>query len=166
MSHQIILPDLWSLCHRSCGTDIMLAIVQSFSSLIRQLPCINFKKHRTAVQFVVFILQQQRMKQAILASHPINKRRKMLFLASHSLLFQSFFYHFSFLSFTSTSKAMMAKIQRLRFVTEVAPPRLISVIRRPMEKLLATIHEEESEIIGRSLSVPLARTSTGQEKNL
>ncbi|KAL8144862.1 hypothetical protein AgCh_003178 [Apium graveolens] len=41
---------------------------------------------------------------------------------------------------------MMAKMQRLRFVTEVAPPRLISVIRRPMKELLATIHEEESEI--------------------
>ncbi|WOH03075.1 hypothetical protein DCAR_0522467 [Daucus carota subsp. sativus] len=60
----------------------------------------------------------------------------------------------------------MAKIQTLRFVTEVAPPRFISVIRRPMKKLLATIHEEESEITGRSLPASLANSPTDHEKKL
>ncbi|KAK1353885.1 hypothetical protein POM88_052250 [Heracleum sosnowskyi] len=57
-------------------------------------------------------------------------------------------------------------LHALWFVTEVAPPRFISVIRRPMKKLLATIHEEESEIISRSLSVSLANSSTDLEKKL
>lgn len=47
-----------------------------------------------------------------------------------------------FLAWTWTEK--MAKIQKLRFVTEVAPPKFISVIKRPLTKILDTINEEET----------------------
>lgn len=41
---------------------------------------------------------------------------------------------------------MMSKIiPKSRFVMEVAPPQFISVIRRPLAKILAAINEEESE---------------------
>ncbi|XVF18317.1 hypothetical protein REPUB_Repub11eG0011100 [Reevesia pubescens] len=41
----------------------------------------------------------------------------------------------------------MGKFQNLeRFTTEVAPPQLISVAKRPLRKMLATIAEEEKDI--------------------
>ncbi|GMP66313.1 hypothetical protein CsSME_00026719 [Camellia sinensis var. sinensis] len=39
----------------------------------------------------------------------------------------------------------MAKEPKARFVTEVAPPKLISVTKRPLTKMLDTIDEEERD---------------------
>ncbi|KAI8005886.1 hypothetical protein LOK49_LG07G02911 [Camellia lanceoleosa] len=39
----------------------------------------------------------------------------------------------------------MAKERKARFVTEVAPPKLISVTKRPLTKMLDTIAEEERD---------------------
>lgn len=49
---------------------------------------------------------------------------------------------------------MMAKIPEARFVMEVAPPQFVSVVRRPLRKLLATINEEERE--ERASDIPVA----------
>ncbi|PIN14411.1 hypothetical protein CDL12_12962 [Handroanthus impetiginosus] len=38
----------------------------------------------------------------------------------------------------------MAKFPKLRFATEVAPPRFISVTKRPLVKMLETIDEEKA----------------------
>ncbi|KAM7498502.1 hypothetical protein LguiA_022916 [Lonicera macranthoides] len=49
---------------------------------------------------------------------------------------------------------MMAKTPEARFVMEVAPLQFVSVVRRPLRKLLATINEEEIE--ERASEVPIA----------
>ncbi|KAL3636949.1 hypothetical protein CASFOL_019248 [Castilleja foliolosa] len=38
----------------------------------------------------------------------------------------------------------MAKIHKLRFITEVAPPRFITITKRPLIKTLDTIDEEKA----------------------
>ncbi|KAL7216542.1 hypothetical protein ACSBR1_028481 [Camellia fascicularis] len=43
------------------------------------------------------------------------------------------------------TKGTMAKEPKARFVTEVAPPKLISVTKRPLTKMLDTIDEEERD---------------------
>ncbi|WOH05844.1 hypothetical protein DCAR_0625265 [Daucus carota subsp. sativus] len=45
----------------------------------------------------------------------------------------------------------MTNVPKMRVVTEVIPPHFISLVRRPMEKM-ATIDEEENEMVIRSLS--------------
>lgn len=44
----------------------------------------------------------------------------------------------------------MAKLQIVKFVTEVAPPKIICVIKRPFVKILDTINEEEAYVAGLS----------------
>ncbi|KAG8364819.1 hypothetical protein BUALT_Bualt18G0038300 [Buddleja alternifolia] len=39
---------------------------------------------------------------------------------------------------------LMATITKLRFTTEVAPPKFISVTKRPLVKMLDTIYEEKA----------------------
>lgn len=46
----------------------------------------------------------------------------------------------------------MVKIQKLRFVTEVAPPKFLSLIKRPLIKILETINEEEAYVSSLSSS--------------
>lgn len=38
----------------------------------------------------------------------------------------------------------MAQIQKMRFATEVAPPRIISVAKHPLVKILDTIDEDKA----------------------
>ncbi|KAL1563804.1 hypothetical protein AAHA92_06228 [Salvia divinorum] len=38
----------------------------------------------------------------------------------------------------------MAKIPKLRFTTEVAPPKFISIARRPLIKIMDTIDEDKT----------------------
>ncbi|KAG1368395.1 hypothetical protein COCNU_14G008630 [Cocos nucifera] len=40
----------------------------------------------------------------------------------------------------------MAKSQAYRFATEVAPPQMVSVVRRKVSRILDTIKEEEREV--------------------
>lgn len=55
---------------------------------------------------------------------------------------------------------MMSEIiPKSRFVMEVAPPQLISVIRRPLAKILATIKEEESENVRGKVSASFNRSA-------
>ncbi|KAK7272658.1 hypothetical protein RJT34_29399 [Clitoria ternatea] len=54
------------------------------------------------------------------------------------VLFISSSFHFS----------SMAKLQNARMITEVAPPRFISVTRYRLKKMLDTIVEEEQDFVG------------------
>lgn len=59
-------------------------------------------------------------------------------------ILQTFLYYFSYQSWISLYKYEMAKIPKIRFSTEVAPPRFISITRRPLFKIMDTIYEEKA----------------------
>ncbi|KAL3615201.1 hypothetical protein CASFOL_040862 [Castilleja foliolosa] len=60
----------------------------------------------------------------------------------------------------------MANARLARFITEVAPPQFISVMRQRTSKMLDTIHEEERESGATNLAKPTHDTSAKTDKNL
>ncbi|GFQ07742.1 hypothetical protein PHJA_002918200 [Phtheirospermum japonicum] len=60
----------------------------------------------------------------------------------------------------------MANARLARFITEVAPPQFISVMRHRTSKMLDTIHEEERESGAKILAQSSHNASTKTNKNL
>ncbi|KAL3615202.1 hypothetical protein CASFOL_040863 [Castilleja foliolosa] len=60
----------------------------------------------------------------------------------------------------------MANARLARFITEVAPPQFISVMRQRTSMMLDTIHEEERESGAKNLAKPSQNASTKTDKNL
>ncbi|PIN02972.1 hypothetical protein CDL12_24508 [Handroanthus impetiginosus] len=56
----------------------------------------------------------------------------------------------------------MAKIPKVRFTTEVAPPKFISVAKRPLIKLLETIDEDKAYASALSSSFSTAFCTTAK----